>query len=45
MPGTPYCCFHPAHSDHDPEILKFLNQEKEVAVNLMVCFGIHLQGL
>jgi hypothetical protein len=24
---------------------KFLNQEKEVALNLMVCFGIPLQGL
>lgn len=41
----PICCFYPARCNHDPEILKILNQEKEVALNLMVCFGIHLQGL
>jgi hypothetical protein len=42
MPGMPYLLLS---SSHDPEILKFLNQEKEVALNFMVCFGIHLQGL
>ncbi len=41
----PICCYHPACCNHDPEILKFLSQEKDVALNLMVCFGIHLQGL
>jgi hypothetical protein len=38
----PICCYHPACCNHDPEILKFLSQEKDVALNLMACFGIHL---